>query len=74
MIVNKMDILQQPEERQQMLDFVSQQVAKILGGVQSTPIFPVSGRQALASKLANPGSDPALGPGARLWEESQVSN
>ena len=54
MIVNKIDILQSSSEREQVLDFVSQHAAKLLGDtVKLLPIYGVSGRLALNSKLSN---------------------
>jgi len=70
-VINKIDILQS-EEKQQITDFVSQNVAKIIGGVKAVPVFAVSSKNALSSKLVVHGEDPALGPGARLWTESQL--
>lgn len=71
MVVNKIDILQ-PEEKKMVLDYVGQNAAKLLGSMTYIPIFGVAARVALSSKLVGPGGNPALGPGARLWEESQL--
>lgn len=71
MVVNKIDILQ-PEEKKMVLEYVGQNAAKLLGSMTFVPIFGVAARVALASKLVGPGGNPTLGPGARLWEESQL--
>ena len=71
MIVNKIDILQSSSEREQVLDFVSQHAAKLLGDtVKLLPIFGVSGRLALNSKLSNPTGNRSWA-GATNWEESK---
>eukprot|EP01041_Mallomonas_annulata_P004479 gene4479-8914_t len=71
MVVNKIDILQ-PDEKIQVLEYVSQNVAKLIGGVHTVPVFGVSSRQALSAKLVVAPMDPALGPGAGAWEESRL--
>ena len=72
MVVNKIDILQ-PDEQVEVLNYVSQNSAKIFGGTAVVPVYGVSSRLALNSKLAIPGGDPALGAGAKRWEQSKVS-
>lgn len=69
-VINKIDILTDPKERAQVLDYVTQHVSQILGSARPVPVFCVSGRNALNSKLAIRGGDPSMGPGARLWLES----
>jgi len=69
--VNKIDILK-PDELSEVLHFVSQNAAKIINGSTLVPVYGVSSRHALNSKLAILGGDPSVGPGARLWEQSQV--
>ena len=73
MIVNKMDILPDAKERQQVLDYVAQHSAKLLGTTKVVPVFGVSGRLALTAKLVNPNSDPSTGTGAGSWEESKFA-
>ena len=73
MIVNKMDILQEAKEQDQVLDFVAQHSAKLLGTTKVIPVFGVSGRLALTAKLLNPKGDPGLGTGANSWEQSKFS-
>lgn len=50
MVVNKMDILQ-PHEREQTLSFVSQNASLILGTPFPVPVFGVSARSGLQTKL-----------------------
>ena len=69
MIVNKMDILHDLKEQEQVLDFVTQHSAKLLG-TKVVPVFGVSGRLALTAKLLNPNGDPASGTGANSWVQS----
>ncbi len=54
-VVNKVDILTRPEDRQQVLDFVSQNAQALLG--EPPRIFPVSARDAMAARTA--GADDA---------------
>ena len=71
MIVNKMDILQTPSDREQVLDFVAQHSAKLLGDtVKLLPIFGVSGRLALNAKLLNSHGNKGWA-GATNWTESK---
>ena len=69
MIVNKMDILHDVKEQEQVLDFVTQHSAKLLG-TKVVPVFGVSGRLALTAKLLNPNGDPSAGTGANSWVQS----
>jgi small GTP-binding protein len=48
MIVNKVDLLQAPSERQEVLAFVRQNAATVLG--EEPLVFPVSARQALRAR------------------------
>ena len=73
MIVNKMDILPDAKEQQQVLDYVAQHSAKLLGTTKVVPVFGVSGRLALTAKLVNPDSDPSTGTGAGSWEQSKFA-
>lgn len=58
-VINKVDILETPEDVRQVIDFVSQNARDLLG---VTPeIFPVSARMALRAKLGEPD----------LWEPSR---
>jgi small GTP-binding protein len=52
-VVNKIDLLENPGEQQQVLDFVADNARGLLG--VSPEIFPVSSRQALRAKLGEPG-------------------
>jgi small GTP-binding protein len=54
-VVNKVDILTRPEDRQQVLDFVSQNAQALLG--EPPRVFPVSARDAMAARTA--GADDA---------------
>ena len=47
-VVNKIDILTRPEERQQVLDFVREHAQALLG--EPPRIFPVSAREAMAAR------------------------
>jgi small GTP-binding protein len=49
-VVNKVDILTRPEDRQQVLDFVSQNAQALLG--EPPRVFPVSARDAMAARTA----------------------
>jgi len=57
-VVNKIDILQTTEDRDQVVDFVTQNARDLMG--VSPEVFPVSSRKALLAKLGQP----------ELWEES----
>jgi small GTP-binding protein len=50
-VVNKVDILTRPEDRQQVLDFVSQNAQALLG--EPPRVFPLSAREAMAARTAN---------------------
>lgn len=57
-VINKIDILQMPEDVKQVTEFVAQNARTLLG---VTPeVFPVSSRKALQAKLGQP----------TLWQES----
>ena len=72
MIVNKMDVLSQASEKEEVLDFVSHHAAKLLGKtVKQVPIFGVSGKLALTSKLMNPSGNKAW-LGASSWQDSKM--
>ncbi|MGI9188971.1 MAG: dynamin family protein [Longimicrobiaceae bacterium] len=60
MIVNKIDILQDQGEREQVIDYVRDNAAALLGETPET--FPVSAREAMAAR--QDGADPVL------WERS----
>jgi hypothetical protein len=71
MIVNKLDILQEPSDKEKVLNFVTQHAAKILGDTVSLlPIYGVSGRLALNAKLLNSGKN-KNNLGASSWEDSK---
>ena len=50
LIVNKVDLLESREEQEQVLTFVAQNAAHILGRTEPLPIFGVSGKVALTHK------------------------
>jgi small GTP-binding protein len=50
-VVNKIDILSRPEERQQVLDFVREHAQTLLG--EAPRLFPVSARDALAARAGD---------------------
>ena len=64
-IVNKIDILIRPEERDEVIRYVGENAAALLG--ETPEIFAVSARQALDARL-NGGARP--GDGEELWERS----
>ena len=75
MIVNKMDILLDPSEKEQVLDFVTQHAAKILGDtVKLLPIFGVSGRLALNAKVQNSQDKKSFIRGDIAWKESKFAD
>jgi small GTP-binding protein len=62
-IVNKIDILTQPEERAEVIRYVGENAAALLG--ETPEIFAVSARQALEARIAGPES-----ANAELWSRS----
>jgi hypothetical protein len=62
-IVNKIDILVRPEERDQVLRYVEENAAGLLG--ETPELFAVSARQALDARATG-----GEGKGAELWEQS----
>lgn len=71
MIVNKLDILQEPSDQEKVLNFVTQHAAQILGDtVSQLPIYGVSGRLALNAKILNSGKN-KNNLGASSWEDSK---
>jgi small GTP-binding protein len=58
-VVNKIDILARPEERQQVLDFVREHAQSLVG--EAPRIFPVSAREAMAART---------GEGEERWAAS----
>lgn len=74
MIVNKMDILLEPSDKDKVINFVTQHAAKILGDTVSLlPIYGVSGRLALNAKLLN-SSKNRNSLGASNWEDSRFGS
>ena len=71
-IVNKIDLLRNPEDRQQVLTFVSQNVGNILGSTMPVQVFGISSTDGLQSKqvAAREGVSPTVSVSARQWEES----
>lgn len=56
-VVNKIDLLETEEERETVVEFVTENAKRLLG---TTPdVFPVSARQALARRLRDDGDVPA---------------
>jgi hypothetical protein len=51
LVVNKVDLLESREEQEQVLTFVAQNAAHILGRTEPLPIFGVSGKLALKHKM-----------------------
>ncbi len=62
-IVNKIDILPRPEEREEVIRYVGENARALLG--ENPEIFAVSARQALEARAAGPEST-----AAELWESS----
>lgn len=72
MLVNKMDILENSSEKEQVLDFVTQHAAKLLGDtIKLLPIFGVSSRLALNGKLLSSNGNKSSFIGSSSWEESK---
>jgi small GTP-binding protein len=72
-IVNKIDILTRPEEREEVIRYVRDNAAGLLG--ESPEIFAVSARQAQEARSEGGQGDGRTGgrpgePGAELWERS----
>ena len=68
-IVNKIDILARPEERDQVLRYVEENATGLLG--ETPELFAVSARQALEAREANSGtSGEPNGKGEELWQQS----
>jgi len=70
-VVNKIDLLNE-DEKNTIMSYVVHNATSILGSVSAVPVFAVSGRLALKSKMLAEGSDPAAGVGAKAWHESQL--
>ena len=51
LVVNKVDLLENRDEQEQVLTFVAQNASHILGRTEPLPIFGVSGKVALAHKI-----------------------
>jgi GTP-binding protein EngB required for normal cell division len=64
-IVNKIDILPRPDERQEVLGYVGENAAGLLG--EAPVVFGVSARQALEARKSETDSARA----AELWEQSR---
>jgi small GTP-binding protein len=68
-IVNKIDILERPEERDQVLRYVKENAAGLLG--ETPELFAVSARQALEARGTDSRTDGEVdGRGEELWEQS----
>ena len=68
-IVNKIDILVRPEERDQVLRYVEENATGLLG--ETPELFAVSSRQALEARATDGGTGrDADGKSAALWEQS----
>lgn len=69
-VINKIDLIDHPAERQQVVDFVADNAHRLLG--IEPKIFAVSARNALAAKLAARDRGEAVPSGAQ-WEASQFA-
>lgn len=58
-VINKIDLLERPEEREQVKQFVAEHARTLLG--TEPQIFPVSARRALRVKLGEPAGEPVPG-------------
>ncbi len=58
-VINKVDLLERPEEREQVRQFVAEHGRALLG--TEPEIFPISARLALRRKLGEPAGDPVPG-------------
>jgi small GTP-binding protein len=58
-VINKVDLLERPEERQQVNAFVAEHARTLFGN--QPEIFPVSARRALRAKLGEPVGEPVAG-------------
>jgi small GTP-binding protein len=65
-IVNKIDILTRPEEREQVIQFVREHANNLLG--ETPEIFPVSARRAMEAR--GEGDGKGQPDESQLWEES----
>jgi small GTP-binding protein len=65
-IINKIDILTRPEEREQVIRFVSEHATNLLG--ETPEIFSVSARRAMEARTGTDGDRPA--DESQLWQES----
>ena len=66
-VINKIDLLQSEDERQQVMTFVAEHAGRLLGAAPE--IFPVSARQAMGRKLAAPPESAGpTSPGDRFEE------
>mmetsp|Transcript_6393 Transcript_6393/g.10471 ORF Transcript_6393/g.10471 Transcript_6393/m.10471 type:complete len:648 (-) Transcript_6393:175-2118(-) len=81
LVVNKVDLLESREEQEQVLTFVAQNAAHILGRTEPLPIFGVSGKVALAHKMKHEGTSNTLtdsieaddaGEGVGNWEKGNL--
>jgi tRNA U34 5-carboxymethylaminomethyl modifying GTPase MnmE/TrmE len=79
LVVNKVDLLESREEQEQVLTFVAQNAAHILGRTEPLPIFGVSGKVALRHKMMQEkfsnsltGSIEASGEGGGSWEKGNL--
>ncbi|KAG5176423.1 P-loop containing nucleoside triphosphate hydrolase protein [Tribonema minus] len=71
LIVNKLDILPEAQERNAVVEFVRRNGAHILGG--EAEVFAVSARLALSAKIAARPAPPSAGAGARQWADSNFA-
>lgn len=72
-VINKFDILNDDKDKTAVIDYVTQNVAKILGNLRHVPVFPISSRLALSAKLLSGNEDPGLGVGAKDWQKSNLA-
>ena len=74
-IVNKIDILENDKDREELMSYVGQNVGKIIGSMKPVPVFGISSKLALSSKLvAKDVGDPALGVGAKSYHDSKIED
>lgn len=79
LVVNKIDLLDSRDEQEQVISYVAQNAAHILGRTEPLPIFAVSGKVALAHKKLQEkysnsltGSIEASGGGGGSWEKGNL--
>ena len=69
-VINKIDLIEDPGERGQIIEFVTRNAAVLLGA--EPQVFAVSARQALQAKLAAHAAG-AANPSGAAWKQSQFA-